>query len=81
MISATGQLGAMPGGTAYAAYYAADNDLSRVLTRNVPPAQSCATLKGVEAKLPAAGAASDLSGNVTTLRSNLAAAMQNRGCA
>jgi 1,6-anhydro-N-acetylmuramate kinase len=76
----SGQLGAMPGGTAYAAYYAADNDLSRVLTRNVPPAQACATLKGAEAKLPAASAANDLGQNLTTLRNNLTTAMKNRGC-
>jgi hypothetical protein len=75
------QLGAMPGGAAYAAYYAADADLSRVLTRNVPPAQACATLKGAEAKLPAADAASDLARNLATLRSNLTTAKQNRGCA
>jgi len=75
------QLGAMPGGTPYAAYYAADNELSRVLTRAVPAEQACSTLTDAEAKLLPAGAAGDLSRNLTTLRSNLAAAMKNRGCA
>ena len=76
----SGQLGAMPGGAAYAAYYAADNDLGRVLTRNVPPAQACATLKDAQAKLSTAAAAGDFGRNLTTLRSNLATAVQNRGC-
>ena len=60
--------------------YAADTDLSRVLTRNVPPAHACATLKGAEAELPAASTASDLGQNLTTLRSNITTAMKNRSC-
>ncbi|MDT7951081.1 MAG: hypothetical protein RQ966_06200 [Acetobacteraceae bacterium] len=76
-----GQLRTMPGGAAYGAYYAADNSLSRVLTRQVPAAQACATLKDAAAGLPAGEAPADLGPRLGTLRDNFAQAMKNRSCA
>ena len=75
------QLQAMPGGAPYGAYYAADNSLSRVLTRQTPAAQACATLRDTGTALPASRAPDDLGPRLGTLRDNLAQAMKNRSCA
>ena len=74
------QLQGMPGGASYGGYYAANNDLNRVLTRNVPASAACGTLKNAQASLPTGNVPGDLEPRLADLRQNLGDAMRNRSC-
>jgi hypothetical protein len=74
------QLQTMPGGAAYSAYYTANNDLFRVLTKKVPANQTCATLKNAQVRLPGGGAPQDLNQRLADLHKNLTVAIVDRSC-
>jgi hypothetical protein len=74
------QFRGLPGGAPYGAYYAASNDLNRVLTGTVPANQACATLKETQAQLPTGNVPKDLNTRLADLRTNLVVAMKNRSC-
>lgn len=74
------QLQTMPGGAPYGAYYTANNDLFRVLTKKVPAAQACATLKDAQARLPGGNIPQDLNQRLADLHKNLTVAIADRSC-
>ena len=80
----TETLRGLPGGAPYAAFFAGDVELNRVLTGETPPAQQCAALGKAAGELGGITAAPpDLAGRIEALRRNIADAQRSpaRKCA
>ncbi len=75
------RLAALPGGTPYRDYFAADAALNRALVGKTSDKRICLDLQQAAGSLPTTGMPAELSARVAELRRLIDAKMQHRSCA